>query len=128
LLFLTYTNRLSQSEFIVPYWKFTKSFGQPFSVGLRFKMRYESEDSAERRFVCSTCFINSHYLELNTILLMHMRLSYRYTGIITGTGDADPMWRGSKWKCLLVCLTLVFVTVDYSQYMLCLQYTFFLVL
>ncbi|KAF6986301.1 hypothetical protein CFC21_004081 [Triticum aestivum] len=69
-----YNPRLSQSEFIVPYWKFTKSFSQPFSVGSRFKMRYESEDAAERR----------------------------YTGIITGTGDADPMWRGSKWKCLLV--------------------------
>ncbi|KQK04890.1 hypothetical protein BRADI_2g16610v3 [Brachypodium distachyon] len=69
-----YNPRLSQSEFIVPYWKFTKSLSQPFSVGLRFKMRYESEDAAERR----------------------------YTGIITGTGDADPMWRGSKWKCLLV--------------------------
>ncbi|KAM0874987.1 hypothetical protein ACQ4PT_037092 [Festuca glaucescens] len=69
-----YNPRLSQSEFIVPYWKFTKSFSQPFSVGLRFKMRHESEDAAERR----------------------------YTGIITGTGDADPMWRGSKWKCLMV--------------------------
>ncbi|CAM0953902.1 unnamed protein product [Alopecurus aequalis] len=69
-----YNPRLSQSEFIVPYWKFAKSFSQPFSMGLRFKMRYESEDAAERR----------------------------YTGIITGTGDADPMWRGSKWKCLLV--------------------------
>ncbi|XP_037473471.1 auxin response factor 15-like [Triticum dicoccoides] len=69
-----YNPRLSQSEFIVPYWKFAKSFSQPFSAGLRFKMRYESEDAAERR----------------------------YTGIITGTGDADPMWRGSKWKCLLV--------------------------
>uniref|UniRef100_A0ACD5U0M2 Uncharacterized protein n=1 Tax=Avena sativa TaxID=4498 RepID=A0ACD5U0M2_AVESA len=69
-----YNPRLSQSEFIVPYWKFTKSVSQPFSIGLRFKMRYESEDASERR----------------------------YTGIITGSGDADPMWRGSKWKCLLV--------------------------
>uniref|UniRef100_A0A8I6WLR4 Auxin response factor n=1 Tax=Hordeum vulgare subsp. vulgare TaxID=112509 RepID=A0A8I6WLR4_HORVV len=69
-----YNPRLSQSEFIVPYWKFTKSISQPFSVGWRFKMRYESEDAAERR----------------------------YTGIITGTVDADPRWRGSKWKCLLV--------------------------
>ncbi|KAL5230783.1 hypothetical protein ABZP36_029559 [Zizania latifolia] len=69
-----YNPRLSQSEFIVPYWKFMKSLSQPFSVGLRFKMRYESEDATERR----------------------------YSGIITGSGDADPMWHGSKWKCLLV--------------------------
>jgi hypothetical protein len=68
-------------------------------------MRYESEDAAERRFVCCNCFINnSHYLQMNTVFLIYMRLSYRYTGIITGTGDADPMWRGSKWKCLMVCL------------------------
>jgi len=37
-------------------------------------MRYESDDATERR----------------------------YTGIIAGIGDADPMWRGSKWKCLMV--------------------------
>nr|CAB3460728.1 unnamed protein product [Digitaria exilis] len=69
-----YNPRLSQSEFIIPYSKFLKSFTQPFSVGLRFKMRYESDDATERR----------------------------YTGIIAGIGDADPMWRGSKWKCLMV--------------------------
>uniref|UniRef100_J3M9Q8 Auxin response factor n=1 Tax=Oryza brachyantha TaxID=4533 RepID=J3M9Q8_ORYBR len=69
-----YNPRLSQSEFIVPYWKFMKSLSQPFSVGLRFKVRYESEDATERR----------------------------YTGIITGSGDTDPIWHGSKWKCLLV--------------------------
>ncbi|KAG8086414.1 hypothetical protein GUJ93_ZPchr0010g10924 [Zizania palustris] len=69
-----YNPRLSQSEFIVPSWKFMKSLSQPFSVGLRFKMRYESEDATERR----------------------------YSGIITGSGDANPMWHGSKWKCLLV--------------------------
>ncbi|KAJ1264071.1 hypothetical protein BS78_09G234700 [Paspalum vaginatum] len=69
-----YNPRINQSEFIVPYSKFMKSFNQPFSAGLRFKMRYESDDATERR----------------------------YTGIIAGIGDADPMWRGSKWKCLMV--------------------------
>ncbi|CAN6327289.1 unnamed protein product [Urochloa humidicola] len=69
-----YNPRLSQSDFIIPYSKFMKSFSQPFSAGLRFKMRYESDDATERR----------------------------YTGIIAGIGDADPMWRGSKWKCLMV--------------------------
>ncbi|KAL6848662.1 hypothetical protein ACP4OV_021245 [Aristida adscensionis] len=67
-------SRLSQSEFIIPYSMFMKSLSRPFSAGMRFKMRYESEDATERR----------------------------YTGLITGIGDVDPMWRGSKWKCLLV--------------------------
>ena len=35
--------------------------------------------------------------------LLNVRLFCRYTGIIAGIGDADPMWRGSKWKCLMVC-------------------------
>ncbi|KAG1346792.1 Auxin response factor 2 [Cocos nucifera] len=55
--------RTSPSEFIVPYCKFAKSFSHSFSTGMRFKMRYESEDAAERR----------------------------YTGLITGIGDMDPV-------------------------------------
>ena len=89
-------------------------------------MKYESEDASERRFVCCNCFINtsSYYVELNPPLLMHLRLSNRYTGMIAGTGDADPMWRGSKWKCLLVCCILVFLIVDYLQYVFCFRYSF----
>uniref|UniRef100_A0A804NFJ1 Auxin response factor n=1 Tax=Zea mays TaxID=4577 RepID=A0A804NFJ1_MAIZE len=69
-----YNPRLTQSEFIVPYWKFTRSFNQPISVGMRCRMRYESDDASERR-----C-----------------------TGIIIGSREADPIWYGSKWKCLVV--------------------------
>ncbi|KAK3138007.1 hypothetical protein QOZ80_5AG0363250 [Eleusine coracana subsp. coracana] len=69
-----YNPRLSHSEFIIPYSKFMRSFSQQFSPGMRFKMRYDSEDAAERR----------------------------YTGIITGVGDAEPTWPASKWKCLMV--------------------------
>ncbi|XP_072968898.1 auxin response factor 2-like isoform X1 [Typha angustifolia] len=70
-----YNPRASSSEYIVPYWKFVKSLSHPFSVGTRFKMRYESEDAADRR----------------------------NTGLITGIADMDPTrWPGSKWRCLLV--------------------------
>ncbi|PKU62186.1 auxin response factor 15-like [Dendrobium catenatum] len=70
-----YNPRVNQSEFIVPYWKFTKSCDYSFSVGTRFKMRFESEDAAERRF----------------------------SGLITGVGDLDPIrWPGSKWRCFVV--------------------------
>ncbi|KAL9346593.1 hypothetical protein Peur_061446 [Populus x canadensis] len=65
----------SSSEFIIPFNKFLKSLDQSFSSGMRFKMRFETEDAAERR----------------------------YTGIITGVSELDPArWPGSKWKCLLV--------------------------
>ncbi|KAG5235017.1 auxin response factor [Salix suchowensis] len=70
-----YNPRASSSEFIVPFNKFLKSLDQSFSAGMRFKMRFETEDAAERR----------------------------YTGIITGVSELDPArWPGSKWKCLLV--------------------------
>ncbi|PSS04814.1 Auxin response factor like [Actinidia chinensis var. chinensis] len=70
-----YNPRASSSEFIIPFCKFSKSLTHSFTVGMRFKMRFETEDSAERR----------------------------YTGLITGVSDVDPArWPGSKWRCLLV--------------------------
>lgn len=70
-----YNPRAGSSEFIVPYPKFLKSVANPLSPGIRFKMRYETDDAAERR----------------------------YTGLIVGISDADPVrWPGSKWRCLLV--------------------------
>ncbi|KAG6778795.1 hypothetical protein POTOM_015142 [Populus tomentosa] len=70
-----YNPRASSSEFIIPFNKFLKSLDQSFSAGMRVKMRFETEDAAERR----------------------------YTGLITGISELDPArWPGSKWKCLLV--------------------------
>ncbi|KAL5989503.1 hypothetical protein ACLOJK_010395 [Asimina triloba] len=66
---------VSPSEFIIPYRKFSKSLDHSFSIGMRFKMRFETEDAAERR----------------------------YTGLVTGINDLDPVrWPGSKWRCLSV--------------------------
>ncbi|KAK7290760.1 hypothetical protein RIF29_05421 [Crotalaria pallida] len=65
---------VSSSEFIIPLHKFSKSFDCSYSVGMRFRMRFETEDAAERRF----------------------------TGLIAGISDVDPVrWPGSKWRCLL---------------------------
>ncbi|KAJ0963110.1 hypothetical protein J5N97_028232 [Dioscorea zingiberensis] len=70
-----YNPRTSQSGFIIPYLKYTKSFTHSCSIGMRFRMRFESEDPAERR-----C-----------------------TGLIIGIGDIDPIrWPGSKWRSLVV--------------------------
>ncbi|XP_027191757.1 auxin response factor 3 isoform X2 [Cicer arietinum] len=70
-----YNPRVGSSEFIVPIQKFLKSLDYSYSVGMRFRMRFESEDAAERRFA----------------------------GLIIGITDVDPArWPGSKWKCLVV--------------------------
>jgi hypothetical protein len=67
--------RLSQSEFIIPYSKFMKSFSQQFSAGLRFKMRYEGDDASERRLVCSkSCshlYTDLLWLTHESIMQMH---------------------------------------------------------
>ncbi|CAN0853276.1 Auxin response factor 2 [Linum grandiflorum] len=70
-----YNPRDSSSEFVIPLNKFMKSLDYSFCAGMRFKMRFETEDSSERR--CS--------------------------GMITGISDVDPVrWPRSKWRCLMV--------------------------
>ncbi|KAK7362779.1 hypothetical protein VNO77_04901 [Canavalia gladiata] len=70
-----YNPRVCSSEFIIPIHKFLKSLDYSYSVGMRFRMHFESEDAAERR----------------------------YTGLIVGITEMDPVrWPGSKWRCLLV--------------------------
>lgn len=80
-----YNPRGGSSEFIVPYNRFLKSLVNSFSPGMRFKMRFETEDSGDRRS----------------------------TGIITGLNDINPVqWPGSKWRCLMVRWDCVEVTMQ----------------
>ncbi|XP_027361895.1 auxin response factor 3-like isoform X2 [Abrus precatorius] len=70
-----YNPRVSSSDFIIPVQRFLKSLDCSYSAGMRFRMRFETEDASERRF----------------------------TGLIAGISDVDPVrWPGSKWRCLLV--------------------------
>ncbi|KAG1370206.1 auxin response factor 23 [Cocos nucifera] len=70
-----YKPRTSPSEFIVSYDQYMESLKNNHSIGMRFKMRFEGEETPEQRF----------------------------TGTIVGIGDADPnRWPGSKWRCLKV--------------------------
>ena len=40
--------RSGASDFIVPYWRFSKSLNHPFSVGMRFKISNDSDDANDR--------------------------------------------------------------------------------
>ncbi|CAA6660041.1 unnamed protein product [Spirodela intermedia] len=65
----------SPSEFIVSYDQYMESLKANRSIGTRFKMRFEGEESPEQRF----------------------------TGTIISMGDIDQnRWSGSKWRCLKV--------------------------
>lgn len=62
------------SQFIIGVNKYLEAIKNGFSVGMRFKMRFEGEDSPERRF----------------------------TGTIVGVGDVSPHWSESKWRSLKI--------------------------
>ncbi|KAK7262350.1 hypothetical protein RJT34_29918 [Clitoria ternatea] len=71
-----YSPRASHADFVVPYQKYIKSIKNPVTIGTRFKMRFEMDDSQERR--CSG-------------------------GTLIGTNDLDPYrWPKSKWRCMMV--------------------------
>ncbi|KAK7849198.1 auxin response factor 9 [Quercus suber] len=62
------------SQFIIGVNKYLEAVNNAFSVGMRFKMRFEGEDSPERRF----------------------------TGTIVGVGDISKEWSDSKWRSLKI--------------------------
>ncbi|GMH31510.1 hypothetical protein Nepgr_033353 [Nepenthes gracilis] len=70
-----YKPRTSPAVFIVPFDHYMASMKSNYSIGMRFKMRFEGEEAPEQRF----------------------------TGTIVGIEIADPKrWRDSKWRCLKV--------------------------
>ncbi|KAM1097455.1 hypothetical protein ACFX15_014361 [Malus domestica] len=62
------------SQFIIGLNKYLEAVNNKFSVGMRFKMRFEGEDAPERRF----------------------------SGTIVGLEDISPHWADSKWRSLKV--------------------------
>ncbi|KAK7399279.1 hypothetical protein VNO78_10459 [Psophocarpus tetragonolobus] len=70
-----YKPRTSPAEFIVPYEQYMESLKNNYTIGMRFKMRFEGEEAPEQRF----------------------------TGTIVGIEDADTKrWPKSKWRSLKV--------------------------
>ncbi|XP_065858545.1 auxin response factor 9-like [Euphorbia lathyris] len=62
------------SQFIISLNKYLEAMDNKLAVGMRFKMRFEGEDSPERRF----------------------------SGTIVGVGDFSPHWKDSEWRQLKV--------------------------
>ncbi|XP_010539862.1 PREDICTED: auxin response factor 5-like [Tarenaya hassleriana] len=71
-----YNPRACPSEFVIPLSKYRKAIcGSQLSVGMRFGMMFETDESGKRR----------------------------YMGTIIGISDLDPLrWPGSKWRNLQV--------------------------
>ncbi|KAL8150373.1 hypothetical protein V2J09_020181 [Rumex salicifolius] len=62
------------SQFIISLNKYLEAIKRSFSVGMRFKMRFEGDEMPEKRF----------------------------TGTIVGVEDISPHWKNSKWRSLKV--------------------------
>ncbi|KAJ1698213.1 hypothetical protein LUZ63_006725 [Rhynchospora breviuscula] len=71
-----YNPRASPSEFVIPFAKYQKAvYGNQISLGMRFRMMFETEELGTRR----------------------------YMGTITGISDLDPVrWKNSQWRNLQV--------------------------
>ncbi|KAE8799589.1 auxin response factor 21-like [Hordeum vulgare] len=71
-----YNPRASPSEFVIPFAKYQKAvYGNQLSLGMRFRMMFETEESGTRR----------------------------YMGTITGISDLDPVrWKNSQWRNIQV--------------------------
>ncbi|KAG9443672.1 hypothetical protein H6P81_015012 [Aristolochia fimbriata] len=70
-----YNPRASPSEFVISLAKYQKALYTQVSLGMRFRMMFETEESGVRR----------------------------YMGTITGISDLDPTrWKGSQWRNLQV--------------------------
>ncbi|KAK8968293.1 Auxin response factor 19 [Platanthera guangdongensis] len=71
-----YNPRASPSEFVIPLAKYNKAvYGHQLSLGMRFRMMFETEESGTRR----------------------------YMGTITGISDLDSVrWKNSQWRNLQV--------------------------
>ncbi|KAJ6812249.1 auxin response factor 19-like [Iris pallida] len=71
-----YNPRASPSEFVIPLAKYQKAvYSNQISLGMRFRMMFETEESGTRR----------------------------YMGTITGISDLDPVrWKNSQWRNLQV--------------------------
>ncbi|KAJ0795023.1 putative transcription factor ARF family [Helianthus annuus] len=70
-----YKPRTSPAEFIIPYDRYMESMKNNYSIGMRFKMKFEGEEAPEQRF----------------------------TGTVVGIEESDPKtWPDSKWGCLKV--------------------------
>ncbi|XP_022946080.1 auxin response factor 19-like [Cucurbita moschata] len=70
-----YNPRASPSEFVIPLAKYNKAMYAQVSLGMRFRMMFETEESGVRR----------------------------YMGTITGISDMDSVrWKNSQWRNLQV--------------------------
>ena len=72
--------RASHADFVVPYPKYVKSIKNPVTIGTRFKMKFEMDESPERR--STTAYIFSHIFPMKKNLVRNMMSSSYLAGVL----------------------------------------------
>lgn len=97
-----FSDRTSPSEFIIPYGKYAESMRNTYSIGMRFRMRFEGEEASEQRFELIHSLLFDPFLCIVLSLLRQIPWT-RFTGTVIRISDVDPSrWPGSRWRCLKV--------------------------
>lgn len=105
-------NFFRTSQFIIGLNKYIEAVNNGFTVGMRFKMRFEGEDSPERRYNRKTDLLfkpqifKSLNLDANRFVFLHL---IRFTGTIVGVEDMSPQWECSKWRSLKVNINICLI-------------------
>ncbi|PPD75966.1 hypothetical protein GOBAR_DD27116 [Gossypium barbadense] len=96
-----YNPRASPSEFVITLSKYVKAvYHTRVSVGMRFRMLFETEESSVRMRLLSLGF----FLLLQHLWFFKMPFAVDcYMGTITGISDLDPVrWPNSHWRSVKV--------------------------
>lgn len=109
--------RATHADFVIPYQKYVKIIMNPICIGTRFKMRFEMDDSPERRYCMSPLHSMTIIIFLLVMIYSHtvvpFLLSWRCNGVVTGITDLDPYrWPNSKWRCLMVSFIIMLSITD----------------
>lgn len=90
------------SQFIVGLNKYLEAVNNKFSVGMRFKMRFEGEDSPERRYPSKQLLWSECHLHCKIGIYYCVVILVRFSGTIVGVGDVSQGWSNSQWRSLKV--------------------------
>ena len=102
-MYLILISLFRTSQFIISLNKYLEAFNYGFAVGMRFKMRFEGEDSPERRYLNSLfCLSFVLFFYWFVLCLCCLVCFVRFTGTIVGIGDISSQWSNSKWRSLKV--------------------------
>lgn len=100
--------RASPSEFVIPLGKYIKAvYHTRVSVGMRFRMLFETEESSVRRYGSISRHSMLLKMSISIIFTHKVHCFSRYMGTITAIVDLDSVrWPNSHWRSVKVVILI----------------------